>query len=80
MTICAADETVCLSRVGWGLAPTAAQVALTEAGQIARDQLLALEKRYPYARIDNYVIMPNHIHVIVELGGQVGITEKNGKT
>ena len=26
-----------------------------------------LEKRYPYVRIDKYVIMPNHIHVIVEL-------------
>ena len=67
VTICAADETVCLSRVGRGLAPAAAQVTLTEAGEIAKEQLMELEKRYPYARIDKYVIMPNHIHVIVQL-------------
>ena len=69
VTICAADETVCLSRVGRGLAPAAAQVTLTEAGRIAREQLFALEQRYPYVRIDKYVIMPDHIHVIVELMG-----------
>ena len=28
---------------------------------------MALERRYPYARIDKYVIMPNHIHVILRL-------------
>ena len=67
VTICAADETACLSRVGRGLAPAAAQVTLTEAGRIVREQLMALERRYPYARIDKYVIMPNHIHVILRL-------------
>ena len=69
VTICAADETVCLSRVGRGLAPAVAQVVLTEAGRIAQEQLMALEKRYPYACIDKYVIMPDHIHVIMELKG-----------
>ena len=69
VTICAADESVCLSRVGRGLAPAIAQVTPTEAGRIAREQLLALEQRFPYVRIDKYVIMPNHIHAIVELKG-----------
>ena len=67
VTICTADESVCLSRVGWEHAPTVARVVLTEGGEIAREQLFALEQRYPYVRIDQYVIMPNHIHVIIEL-------------
>ena len=67
VTICTADESVCLSRVGWEHAPTVARVVLTEGGEIAREQLFALEQRYPYVRIDKYVIMPNHIHVIIEL-------------
>ena len=67
VTICTADESVCLSRVGWEHAPTVARVVLTEGGEIAREQLFALEQRYTYVRIDKYVIMPDHIHVIIEL-------------
>ncbi|MBQ7098641.1 MAG: hypothetical protein IJO05_02850 [Oscillospiraceae bacterium] len=71
VTICAADESVCLSRVGRGLAPAPASVVLTDAGKIAQEQFFALEQRYPYVRIDKYVIMPNHIHVIMELMGDI---------
>ena len=67
VTIRTADETVCLSGVGWGSAPGTARVTLTKAGRIAQEQLVALEMRYPYVRIDQYVIMPNHIHAIIEL-------------
>lgn len=51
-----------LSSVGRGLAPT---VKLTQAGILAEQQLLALQTRYPYVRIDKYVIMPTHIHAIL---------------
>ena len=61
VTICVADDSVTLSRILPG------QICLTKAGAIAREQLLALEQRYPYVRIDKYVIMPNHIHVIIRL-------------
>ena len=67
VTICAADETICFSKVGRGLAPATAQVTLTEPGKIIQEQLLLLVQRYPYVHIDKYVIMPNHIHVILEL-------------
>ncbi len=67
ITICAADESVCLSRVVRGGAAPPGEICLTKAGAIARAQLLALEQRYPYVRIDKYVIMPNHIHVIIRL-------------
>jgi REP element-mobilizing transposase RayT len=43
------------------------QVVLTSIGKLAEQELLALEKRYPHVRIDKYVIMPTHIHVIVQL-------------
>lgn len=36
-------------------------------GEIAKEQLFLLEKRYPSVKIDRYVIMPNHIHVIIAL-------------
>jgi len=44
-----------------------ANVKLTQNGMIAKEQLLLLEQRYSYVRIDKYVIMPNHIHAIIRM-------------
>ncbi len=64
ITICTQNRRCLLSRiVGRGLAP--AETQYTAYGKIAREQLFLLEKRYPYLKIDQYVIMPNHIHVIL---------------
>lgn len=56
-----------LSAVGRGLTPTGAEVTLTAVGEIAREQLLLLEKRYPHVRIIKHVLMPTHIHAIIQL-------------
>ena len=42
-------------------------VHLTVGGVIAQEQLWMLEKRYDYVKIDKFVIMPTHIHVIIRL-------------
>ena len=66
VTICTQNRRCLLSRiVGRGLAP--AEIQYTQYGQIARNQLLLLERRYPALKIDSYVIMPNHIHAILIL-------------
>lgn len=44
-----------------------AVVYLSMEGHIAQEQLQSLEQRYPYARVDKYVIMPTHIHLILRL-------------
>lgn len=31
------------------------------------EHLLLLEQRYPYVKIDKYVFMPTHVHVIIRL-------------
>ena len=40
-------------------------VEYTEFGKIAEQQLLKLEERYPFLKVGQYVIMPNHIHAIL---------------
>jgi len=66
ITICTQNRRCLLSHiVGRGLAP--AEIEYTVYGQIAREQLLLLEQRYPLLKIDRYVIMPNHIHAILLL-------------
>ena len=49
--------------VGRGLAP--AEPKLTPAGEIVRQQILAIPKRYPSVSVDKYVIMPNHVHLLL---------------
>ena len=80
ITVCTQNRRCVLSRiVGRGLAPAewgdpnaverdlAPAVVLTSIGEIAKEQLFQLEKRYPFLAVDQYVIMPNHIHVIFVL-------------
>ena len=38
---------------------------LSETGEIATNFLLEIPGRYSYARLDEYVIMPNHVHMIM---------------
>jgi len=72
VTICTQNRRCVLSRiVGRGLAPAEMNVTeYTLFGEIAKKQLFLLEERYPFLAIDQYVIMPNHIHVILILNGE----------
>ena len=40
---------------------------LTKCGEIAQQQLKSLEQRYDNLKVDKYVIMPTHVHVILHL-------------
>lgn len=72
ITICVQGRRCILSQitVGEGLAPPAVQ--LTDMGKLAEQQLQAIPARYPSAAIDKYVIMPNHIHLILRLQAGAG--------
>ena len=67
ITICVKDRKNLLSEilVGQGLAP--AECKLTKYGEIVASQVELLKKRYTMIKIDNYVIMPNHIHLLISL-------------
>ena len=58
--------------VGEGLAPPEYSVKLKPCGEIAAEQLKNLEKRYQNVTIEDYVIMPDHIHVIIIFHKQAG--------
>ena len=42
--------------------------ALNRYGQIVTDQWLWLHNQYPYLTIDEFVVMPNHVHGILNVG------------
>ncbi len=67
LTICTKNRKQILStiKVGRGLAP--AENHLSRYGLIAEEQIRDLEKRYPGLHVDAYVIMPNHIHLLLSM-------------
>ncbi len=67
ITICTKDKRCILSDVvvGVGLAPPA--VRLTAIGKTIDEQIKLLPTRYPSITIDKYVIMPNHVHILLSL-------------
>ena len=48
------------------------QVLLNDMGRLAADAWQRLETRYPYVILDEYVVMPNHLHGIVVITGDKG--------
>ena len=97
ITICTQNRRCFLSHiVGRGLAPAAESETLsvvdtqehvenqyTKYGKIAELQLLSLKRRFPNLTIDKYVIMPDHIHILLTVqNGQsrtpVPTNEKEG--
>ena len=72
VTICTQDRQCILSDilVGEGLAPPVCR--LTDTGRVVENEILSIPVRYPNVGIDKYVIMPNHIHMIVEIRAQAG--------
>ncbi|MBQ2968572.1 MAG: transposase [Clostridia bacterium] len=70
ITICTKDKKHLLSEitVGQGLAP--AENTLSVYGNVARQQIALLESRYQTVKIDNFVVMPNHIHLLISLHNQ----------
>ncbi|MDR0979133.1 MAG: hypothetical protein LBL91_04285 [Lachnospiraceae bacterium] len=48
------------------------KLILTHVGRIAQKELMNTEKINENIMIDNYIIMPNHVHMIVEIYDEKG--------
>ena len=80
VTICTQNRQCVLSRIIERKQSLQSEVCLNTAktndieytafGKIAETQLLLLEERYPFLSVDQYIIMPNHIHVILILNNE----------
>ena len=64
ITVCTKDRLPILSRIVGGGAFDAPHPQLTKAGQIVQRHILS-GNRIPGVTVDKFVIMPNHIHLIL---------------
>jgi REP element-mobilizing transposase RayT len=66
-----ANKTIGIA-VGEGLAPPEITVQLKPCGEIVKEQLQLIETRFPSVTVEDYVIMPDHIHAVIFLHGKAG--------
>ena len=64
ITICTEDKKNLLCSIVEGGALGAPQVSLSHIGRIVQSNIES-SNRIPHIRVDKYVIMPNHIHLII---------------
>jgi putative transposase len=74
VTICTKDQGRVLGEVADG------QVGLTALGQVASQCLADLPAHFPAVELDEWVVMPNHIHVILILRSPGGGVQLNAPT
>ena len=54
------------------LTDPAEQPPLSRVGQIVNTSIQNISQRYPYVTVDKYVIMPNHVHMILVISKDEG--------
>ena len=78
LTICTKERRCLLSHiVGTGV-PDGPRIELTQYGQIAEKYIHQLNDFYDDLSVEGYVIMPNHIHIMLWVKGTSGTSEANG--
>ena len=67
LTICVAGRKRILSKVVYRGMYAPASVELTETGRTVEKYLNCIPANYPFVTVDNYVIMPDHVHVLLTI-------------
>ena len=73
ITICVKDKKHILGKIVGGDAHIVPKNELTPIGEIVDQEILKIESAYTNIHIDKYVIMPNHIHMIIRISEPEGI-------
>jgi REP element-mobilizing transposase RayT len=66
VTTCVHDRVCCFGSVGTGR-DLSTKMILNDFGQIAEKQWHWLAEQYPYVVLHAFVVMPNHVHGIIEI-------------
>ena len=67
LTICSKDKIPIFSKIVGDGVLDVPKVVLSEYGRIVCKYLEQISNHYDYLNIDNFVVMPNHIHILVSV-------------
>jgi len=67
LTICTKEKEKLFGDIVGTVLPDGPQVRFTEYGCIVNQQLQRMSEFYEDMRLENYVVMPNHIHILLRV-------------
>ena len=71
ITVCTKDRENLFWQVGASIARPE-EIRLSPIGIAARTAIQEISQYYPHISVDHYVIMPNHIHLLLQVHGDLG--------
>ena len=80
ITICAKDKQCILGSCVGGGVLDAPQMLLSKEGEIVEKYIHEIDRTYPYLRVDKYVIMPNHLHILLTVSADDGTSRTPSPT
>jgi REP element-mobilizing transposase RayT len=80
ITICTKDKRCILGSCVGGGVLDAPQIVLSKEGQITKKYIHELSRFYPNLHVDKYVIMPNHLHILLSINGDNGTSRTPSPT
>ena len=76
ITVCTEERKSILSNINVGANSVRPQdISLTKYGEIVKSAIESIPEYYPAVSVDKYVIMPNHVHLLLQIHSEV-----NGRT
>ena len=67
ITVCTKDRAPIFGTISNGDIYHKPEMHLSKIGTIAENEILNVDKHYANVKIDKYVIMPNHIHILIRI-------------
>lgn len=77
LTVCTKDKKCILGRIVGDGDPDVPQTVLSDYGKIVEKYIQSIEQAYRNITVLNYVVMPNHIHLVVMLYSDDNIYRKS---
>lgn len=72
ITICTLDRKCILSQIVGGGVLDTPKIQLSEYGKIIENQITAMNSIYNNINVEDFVVMPNHIHMLLVVSGSSG--------
>ncbi len=72
ITICSENKRCIFGRIQNCREGQAPQIQFSRAGELANQAILAIPEHYPAVHLEHYVVMPNHIHLLLRLENAEG--------
>ena len=76
ITVCAKEKQMLFGSIVGGGVLDAPQMQLSRYGKVVEQQLLTMAAQYKNIRLEKYVVMPNHIHLLLLL--EQGLSRASG--